>query len=283
MKRKIPVFSYDDGTNSMNPGPMTKRILSFDYPDARCVVVCGDIHGAFEEMVFKLCVQYGMTDTVLIVAGDCGFGFEMPGYYEQVFMKISRRLTKANNWIVMIRGNHDDPAYFREQRIHHERFRCIPDYSIITACGHTILGIGGAVSIDRASRLAVDSRPHSSRTASYWEDEMPYYDDKALADINANYKVNVVVTHSSPSFCELITKDGLMSWARRDDALLEDCEQERAIFVKIFDSLIAAGQPVTHWFYGHFHQSWSSIIHEVLFSMLDIMELKELRMEVRTE
>ena len=48
-------------------------MLTFNYSDAKCIVICGDIHGAFEEMVFKLCVQYGMTDTLLIVAGDCGF------------------------------------------------------------------------------------------------------------------------------------------------------------------------------------------------------------------
>ena len=46
----------------------------FEYNEAKQVVVCGDIHGAFETMVFKTCVQYGMTDTLVIVAGDCGFG-----------------------------------------------------------------------------------------------------------------------------------------------------------------------------------------------------------------
>lgn len=83
---------------------ITKLILTFNYPEAKGVVVCGDIHGAFEEMVFKLCVQYGMADTLLIVAGDCGFGFEKPGYHEQIFNKKSRRLIRANNWVVMIPG-----------------------------------------------------------------------------------------------------------------------------------------------------------------------------------
>lgn len=258
---------------------MTKHILLFDYPNAKSVVVCGDIHGAFEEMVFKLCVQYGMTDTLLIVAGDCGFGFEKPGYYEQIFTKVSRRLTKANNWIVMIRGNHDDPAYFQEQRIHHERFRCIPDYSIVTACDHIILCIGGAISIDRTYRYSVDSRHHSAQTASYWADEMPYLDKDALAEINTKYIVDTVVTHTSPSFCELITKEGLLGWAQRDVTLLEDCKLEREILDHIFDSLFEAGQPLTHWYYGHFHQSWSSPIYGILFSMLDIMEFKEVLKE----
>ena len=166
---------------------MSNKMLTFNYTDAKCIVICGDIHGDFEEMVFKLCVQYGMTDTLLIVAGDCGFGFEKAGYYEQIFSKVSRRLTKANNWIAMIRGNHDDPAYFQEQRINHERFRCVQDYSIVTACGHTILCIGGAISIDRTYRLAADSRPHSAQKACYWADEMPRFDEEALAEINAKY------------------------------------------------------------------------------------------------
>ena len=108
---------------------------------------------------------------------------------------------------------------------------------------------------------------------------MPYYDEEALAEINAKYKVGIVVTHTSPSFCELLTKDGLMGWAKRDETLLEDCERERAILDRIFDSLFEAGQPLSHWFYGHFHQSWNASIYGVLFSMLDIMEFKEVLRE----
>ena len=50
----------------------------FDYPEAKQVIVSGDIHGDFRTLVYKLCIQYGCTDTLLIVAGDCGFGFDKP-------------------------------------------------------------------------------------------------------------------------------------------------------------------------------------------------------------
>ena len=110
-------------------------------------------------------------------------------------------------------------------------------------------------------------------------DEIPYYDEEALAAINAQFKVDTVVTHTSPSFCELITKEGLIGWSKRDDTLLEDCEKERAILDRIFDTLFEAGQPLAHWFYGHFHQSWNASIYGVLFSMLDIMEFKEVLRE----
>lgn len=77
-----------------------------EFPEAKSVVVCGDIHGDFNVLVHKMCVQYQMTDTLLIVAGDCGFGFERKGYYENIVSRgsNSKRMNQANNWIVFIRG-----------------------------------------------------------------------------------------------------------------------------------------------------------------------------------
>lgn len=130
----------------------------FEYNEAKQVVVCGDIYGAFETIVFKVCVQYGMTDTLIIVAGDCGFGFERPNHYINLYNGLAGRLKKANNWIVFVRGNHDDPSYFQEEKICYERFRCVPDYSVIQACGLDILCVGGGVSIDRLARQRDDAR-----------------------------------------------------------------------------------------------------------------------------
>lgn len=247
------------------------------YPEAQSIIVCGDIHGEFNTLIFKLCIQYGMTDTLLIVAGDCGFGFDKPGYYENVFRHNSARLTKANNWIAMVRGNHDDPAYFNEERISHLRFRTIPDYSVVQACGHNILCIGGAVSIDRSFRKEHDSRNQSSGTASYWPDEMPIFDEPKLTEIDRQFKIDSVITHTAPSFCELLSIAGLSEWAARDAELLTDCEKERETMDRLFEHLKTAGHPLSHWYYGHFHRSWNSGIDGVLFSMLDIMEFKEFR------
>ncbi|SHK26237.1 hypothetical protein SAMN05216463_10133 [Xylanibacter ruminicola] len=48
--------------------------IVFDLPNAKSIVVSGDIHGDFTQLVYKCCIQYAMTDTVIIVAGDCGIG-----------------------------------------------------------------------------------------------------------------------------------------------------------------------------------------------------------------
>ena len=100
---------------------------TYKFSSAKSVVVSGDIHGDFNRLVFKMCVQYAMRDTLLIVAGDCGFGFESRNSYEDMAKRNSKRLSEANNWIVFVRGNHDNPAYFDGETFHHRRMMCVPN------------------------------------------------------------------------------------------------------------------------------------------------------------
>ena len=251
----------------------------FTYPEARTVIVSGDIHGDFRTLVFKLCVQYGCRDTLLIVAGDCGFGFEKYGYYETVYNQVADRLLKAHNWVAFVRGNHDDPSYFSEEKVSFERWRCVPDYSIIHTAGHNILCVGGATSIDRYDRKEENARRRGRghlQTAVWWPDEAPVYDEDAIDFIPDETPIDTVVTHSAPSFCELQNKLGLKSWAVMDPALIWDTDKERQTMDSIFNHLRNQEHPIGRWYYGHFHKSWSGWREGVMFSMLDIMEFKEI-------
>ena len=269
----------------------SKLIDTYHFPEAKSIVVSGDIHGDFNLLVNKVCVQYQMRDTLVIVAGDCGFGFERKGYYEGIVRRNAKRMSEANNWIVFVRGNHDNPAYFNGSSFNHKRFVAIPDYSVVKACGHTILCIGGAISIDR--RYRIDSWNQKQKKVQrfdtamteadplapnyYWPDENPVFDQEKLIKISAKEAIDTVVTHTAPSFCELQSKAGLVQWSLNDALLLDDVENERMVMDQVFDKLRELNQPVAHWYYGHFHQSWHSSIDGVLFKMLDIIELTELR------
>lgn len=94
-----------------------KYDLSIEFPKAKSVVESGDIHGEFTKLVHKCCVLYDMRDTLIIVAGDCGFGFERQEYYERIYQRCNKHLQAANNWVVLIRGNHDNPAYFDGKKV----------------------------------------------------------------------------------------------------------------------------------------------------------------------
>ena len=253
------------------------RLLS--YPDARQVVVCGDIHGDFKTLVYKLCIQYGHTDTLCIVAGDCGFGFFKPGYYEDIYASVLPRLEKANNWVVFVRGNHDNPAYFAEERVSHPRWRCIPDYTVIDACGKNILCVGGAVSIDRKDRQEENARRREyghMETAVWWPDEALVFRKEEIDALPEDVVIDTVVTHTAPSFCEPAIKQGLKSWAVMDPGLVWDTEKERKTMDELFAYLKENGHPVFSWLYGHFHRSWNGIREGTRWSMLDILEFRQL-------
>ncbi len=247
----------------------------FEYPEAKSVVVCGDIHGDFHTLTYKMCIQYQMTDTLLIVAGDCGFGFDKPAYYEQVYNKDAVRLRKANNWIAFVRGNHDNPAYFNEERIACKRWRTVPDYSVISACGHNILCIGGAISIDREYRLKKQVRCALSQTGYYWPDEAPVFLKEAIDSLTL--PIDTVVTHTAPSFCEKQDHAFLYEWAEMDPTLLDNVAAERQTMDCIYECIKQTELPVQNWIYGHFHESWTSFIDGIRFKMLDIMEFYEIR------
>ena len=130
-----------------------KDIFIYDFDDVNEIIVCGDIHGEFNALVNKVCVQYDIHDSIIIVAGDCGFGFERVGYYDNIYKRNRKRLEEHNNYILMIRGNHDNPSYFTDKYINYKHFMTIEDYSVINAAGRSVLCVGGAVSIDRQSRI----------------------------------------------------------------------------------------------------------------------------------
>ena len=256
------------------------NIPLFQFPDARQIAVCGDIQGDFNLLVHKMCVTYDMHDTLLIVAGDCGFGFEDKGYYDNIARRNSRRMSRYNDWIVFVRGNHDNPAYFTGKTFVHKRFIAIPDYSVIEVCGHCVLCIGGAISIDRRYRKEWQKNPrhHIDRSCAlapnvYWENEAPIFNEELLGAIGERYQIDTVVTHTAPSFCELLNKGGLEDWAQHDKPLLHDVACERMTMDNIYEKLQVMKMPLSKWFYGHFHQSRHESIDGTLFTMLDIMEM----------
>ena len=44
-------------------------INEYEFPEAKSIVVSGDIHGDFNMLINKVFIQYQMQDTLVIVAG----------------------------------------------------------------------------------------------------------------------------------------------------------------------------------------------------------------------
>ena len=254
--------------------------------DVEHIYAVGDIHGEFNTLA-NFIVRYELCDSLIICCGDCGLGFTtLQGTKNELF-KLKKRCSENNIKVVMVRGNHDDPQYYKKQLIKGKYIVAVPDYTVIN---DKILCIGGATSIDRTKRIAskelivshymkyhpgVSMNEAIEKTPNgYWEDELPVYDEKSLQKLKDNgIEIKHVVTHTCPSFCDPTHKDGLRYWARMDDTLFDTIDKERSVMDKIYNKLVSDGHPIETWTYGHYHRHSSQEYDGIRYVMLDGLTL----------
>lgn len=267
-------------------------LLKLNIEAVTCV---GDIHGNFGSII-QLVKSYDIRDTLIVFCGDVGIGFHKNDYYEQVFKKLNRELSKRNVYLYFIRGNHDDPVAYEGNQFKGKHVRTIRDYSIIECYGlgdtdmtgekYTMLAVGGGLSVDRTDRIAetevaaykymrfhhgVDyDEAYRRCPQEYWIGEMPVFDPEILNEIKeSGIKIDCVCTHTAPHFCQLLTKDGIQHWLYVDKNLEKDLETERNTMTDIYNKLLVDGHPVEKWVYGHFHVHYTQNIDGIMFYLLD--------------
>lgn len=253
---------------------------TYDYSGqyASCAV-CGDIHGEFDFLAGKI-KRMELSNTLIIVAGDCGIGFDKSEYYQQVYQRIVKTLKKNNCELLLVRGNHDDPEYFERELISFPRMKTLPDYSVVRFRERTVLCVGGAISIDRLYRIdqmQINEINGRSSRKLYWENEAPQFSEQQMETIKEQgLRIDTVVTHTAPSFCYPTTKKGIEMWMDYDPGLERDIDAERATMDKIHNRLLTDGHPLSQWYYGHYHSTYSDRIGGIAYYMLDIGQIREI-------
>jgi len=217
----------------------------------------GDIHGDFS-FLRETCEN--VSEALIIQVGDCGLGFHRKSHEVENLKRIQVTCEKNNNQLILIRGNHDSKKRFQDFR-EDSLFNNIhlpEDYDVISWKDQKIQFVGGATSIDRTSR-------HEG--TSYWQDEgVEYRPEKCQ-------KVDILVCHTSPSWCFPQTFNEMVyGWAREDAYLIEDLNNERSMM----DEICKKCNPRL-MVYGHFHDSWSEEIENCRYRLMDINEVWEYR------
>ena len=201
-------------------------------------------------------LSHDFSNSLYLITGDCGFGFNSQKYYEDFLSKRNKIFSYNNVYVVFVRGNHDDPEYFDGNRVDYSNIKAVPDYSIVEACGKKILCVGGAISVDRKWRIEQEERINKFETQAkkhlYWPNEAPILNIDLLNEISKSNKIDYVVSHSAPSFINhsnVCTKE----WVEKDSSIIDDVNRERLIMDKIYETLRDNNNRPQYWAYGHFH------------------------------
>lgn len=245
------------------------------------IYAVGDVHGYFSSLV-SMIKRYEITDSAIIVCGDCGLGFYKWESTKAQFKKLNEVCKKHNVTIVMFRGNHDNPDFFTRGKIT-SNIIPIQDYTVIN---NTILCVGGATSIDRMYRKNLKEKccsdylkyhPGASYQDAventpdcYWENEAPVYCEEKLDEIKAaGLQITTVCTHTCPSFCDPVSKDGIAGWIQADPDLSVVIDNERYVMDQVLRKLRLDEHPIETWIYGHYHRHKMDTFNNVKYLMLD--------------
>lgn len=227
----------------------------------------GDIHYEFSSLC-EIINSNNITNSYIIQVGDFGVGFSS-------FEKDLKALTICNDVLkerdvnlYVIRGNHDNPLYFYEDKFHLSNIFFVQDYTVLDISNHKILCLGGAITVDRFTR---------KEDISLWANEKFIFDEKRLNDVR---NIDIIVSHSAPIYCFPDHMAGTDEYFKNpideDTKLLKvEVDEERKKLEKAV-SILKKNNNINYFVYGHFHQSKKQMIDGTNFILLNIKELYEI-------
>jgi len=220
----------------------------------------GDIHGQFRRIGY-LARQKNITDAVIVQVGDFGIGYYKPNYYKTELSRVNDVLKERNIVLVAIRGNHDNPEYFKETHkpFDLENIWLLKDYEELTVCNKQILLVGGAQSIDRVDNVEGET---------YWRDEVINVKTPDEFDYK---KYDIVVTHTALGMPYEEYKSSVLKYfLEKDKDLANDIKREQEQITNLYKYTTPR-----FWYHGHFHHSYSRVHEQTHFKGLEIDEISE--------
>jgi predicted phosphodiesterase len=237
----------------------------------------GDTHG--ENMgipyLLKQCKVDIQEYKAIVHVGDFGIGFSSTVRDEIRKLDILNQRLKENNiTLYIVRGNHDDPSWFKSPTYEWTHITFVPDHTLLTINLKDtdrpikIYCHGGAISVDRSNKM-ID--------VNYWpEEEFICPSPEQLLEIPTD--LDIIVTHTRPLGVEpSVYNTAVMNYCSNDDKLDNDLIKEQKDMKRMFESIRKRNNVrnnIVHYF-GHFHWSKRERIGDIAHVTLAIKELSE--------
>jgi len=232
------------------------------------LVFLGDTHGNFGYLEYLFAKMEGLN---LFHVGDFGMGDSIING-GVILKRLDAKLKATNNTMWVIRGNHDNPAFWTGDHMY-DNIKLIPDYTVVEIEGKRVLGVGGAISVDRVPRMAMMN--------FWWPDEVFVLEREILAEMR---DIDVVVTHTAPHFAHPVGINGFVrgfvrGFAKDDPLLIQMLAQERNDLTEMYD-ILKENNNITDWLYGHFHTNEVTLHEGVKFRVIGINDTYDLRTDI---
>ena len=210
--------------------------------------ITGDRHGCFDDLEY-FCQENDTTeDDALIILGDAGILYYGENKTREKYLKAW--LSRLPITILCVRGNHEARPQdrknmlccdFCEGKAYYEE-ACpnvlhLIDGGVYSICGKTILSIGGAYSVDKELRLAMNYMWFENEELSLVEMEHIYAD---LLATNLHY--DFILTHTCPE--KWIPTDMFIGGIDQSKV-----SRRMEIFLEGVENITDYG----HWYFGHYH------------------------------
>lgn len=225
----------------------------------------GDIHG-FWSVILNRLNHYEDESVCYIQVGDFGIGINSVDLEYSRLERLNTRLSELNSDLYIVRGNHDDPAWFINTQYDILKDKLtniffVPDYTVLSIDNENILFIGGAISVDRV--------PRKMKMNKWWPNEVMVFDFDKVSQYR---DIDRVICHTSPDFVfPLAISPTVYEFAKQDDLLIKDVINERKNLSLLVTKLME-NNSIKSFAYGHFHNSNRFIHNRCEFICVDIDE-----------
>lgn len=228
------------------------------------IILLGDIHGRIETLMANI-TKYGIEDSIIIQVGDFGLGFMNIGLETRLLNELDNYLGSKDIILLAIRGNHDNPFYWTEDRLSfYDNIKLVKDYDTMVLNGFKFLFIGGAYSIDRDGRKEGLDYWKGDRYKGlnlFWKEEVLNFKPELLMGLK---DIDYVVTHTAPNLVYPFT-------TTQFDKKHPQVREERNNMSMLFN-ILNNNNNIKKYFYGHFHESNRKNVFDTEFILLDIDE-----------
>ena len=138
---------------------MQNKILTCEKQEGdkmkRDLYFCGDVHGDWNRLIWTIITRYNIRNSDIVILGDFGIGFD--NTFSDWYERKGKKLEEVDDTIYVMRGNHDDPSYFKNPKNdEHPRVIFLEDHKVVNIAGYEIYPIGGASSTDVLYRQEIN-------------------------------------------------------------------------------------------------------------------------------